>query len=415
MLGAPLPLFNLGLGGSGISKLSTGIQLLGTWFTSGTVGVTMDLTTKVNYRITDTEGNSEVRQYDPALGGTVIYGQNARTIDGTAGLINGEQYTFDFTLNVAQFFNITTATGLFSFLQSDIGNKDKISAELIGGAWNETLPSDIVAESIEAVYTGAFTPPEGDYELTYTLRDVNNVKFDSDGTIATRWAPHVFIVGYRVDGGAWLKDVQNPAPIEGYEAIDLQYCKGYNVLTNEDGSPQYDANGEIQILDGGVIEEELAVALDKGDNTLIIGNVEDTLKSPYNKKSTWPFIIRRIPAIKWIGLTTIDFENYGIDESGNSRYDAVNAIRVDEGLSSETVVTPSNAPYLIGTPYGQKETTVSYTYPEGGSNSIIQTINYTEFAFQQLDDSAEFYMISNYPTKDTLDDVGELYLINGDI
>ena len=103
--------------------------------------------------------------------------------------------------------------------------EDKITyATISGGAWSDTLPSNLTSERIDTTYTGTFTPPEGDYSHVYTQIDPNGVETSSTA-VTIRWAPYTFLT--EIDGNRNMRDSIPPISAS---SVQVKYIKEYKNL-----------------------------------------------------------------------------------------------------------------------------------------------------------------------------------------
>ena len=354
MLGFPLNLFTLGLGGTSVSS-EVGIVLQGSWYL-GDMTSTMNGSFIVSYRITDsTKQFTEVRTASP----TLVAGVNALQISDT---INAEPYTFDYTINLVDSFTITTTPNAFSFVKAE-----QLTGLLTGGAYSQAIPFAGVNSSFQLQYMGGQDTLEGDYGIYYQFSDANGTTFYStDNSQTFKWAPRVVIVA--VDGNYNMRDA---LPDVAKSSVAVRYIVGLEVLT-EDNEPVYDVDGKV-IYFGDVSDEiEVAFDLDPSTNNIQITGVADDFG---NLRDSDTRSIVRVPTLRYNGLTAIDEESFG------TTYVATNTLIVDEGTPEEITVTPDEAPYLFTSGlYEAYNFTASYTYPTGGSNSVPVVIEYVEFA-----------------------------------
>jgi len=404
----PNSLFNLSVNGGSTPGRFSVVKLTGLW-DGNNKGSTFNQSQVISYAAYNSLGEKFLGTYTTSW----IVGQNNFSFNEN---VTGESLPVSGILFVADTLTVSNVSDEWFYNVNNI----KTTAVISGGAWSEALSIDIpisyVKASLQKDYIGSRLPDAGlygDYSLSASVTAIDGVVTQASNNEETtsRWTPKLFIVGYRIDGVNWVNNVEPIPEVTGVETIDLAFVKGADYLLDENGEPVYDENGFIG-YEGGTGEVELAATLPIGINGLTVLNIAD---SSGEEKATEGFEIERTPVLKWVALTSVSYEEFGIDEFGNSSYPAVNALMIDQGLVSQQTVTPIEAPYPFALPYETKEVNASYGYPGEQVKTIQQNIDYTELAFQALDDQDQFYMVNDYPSTENLDDVTEFYMINGEV
>jgi len=359
-----------------------------TYTSSGTdeyTGVTFDSTYNIYYFEVDAEGARYPVQLLTGSPFTLSLGVNAgKTITSAYG-----NPSVDVVMILADTLTVTNTPDEWFYAKSDI----VVTGAISGGAYNDTIPNaQYVNSTSTETYIGGYTPALGwgDYTLALSVTDPNGdvTQASNNDAITAKFQPKTFITAYRLDGVNWISDVEPIPEVSGYETIDLQYVINTDYSLESDGSPVYDVDGSIGTV-GGTIVTEVAVALGTGENSLSIGNIAD---SGGALQASEPFLITRIPALRYDGLTTVDEETYG------TSYDGALSLIVDEGLSNESNVTPDEAPYTFTSgDYKVYNFTASYSYPSGESNSVAVAITYQELAINPFE-----IKIFNYTTDEHL-------------
>ena len=199
---------------------------------------------------------------------------------------------------------------MFSFNLEDIAAPQYYTYTITGNAL--PIPSNIDGVSIGRSYVGSFTPPEGDYEVDFIHTDPNGVVTNtSNGAVISRWAPHVF--WRTIDGNSNMRDDLPPV---SKSSVSATYVKGYNTLTNPDGTPIYDPDGAINTNDdlrdiGEDIVESFSLV--EGSNNIVKSGVTDNFG---NTKSTdTKTLIATIPE----GPDFSDIENGIVGQLGQNQ------------------------------------------------------------------------------------------------
>ena len=230
----------------------------------GTAANTSDNEFDIRYFVIDDEGTQFGTRQVPLIypTPTLLAGENTINMSVSPGV--GTQ-TKDVTLWLSDTYINDFTDGNFSFERSDIFDDSNFPYTLTGGG--NPVPSAIDGTSVTRTYIDADVNGEGDYHIDRFQTDPNGTVTAATGNPkVARWAPYLLI--YSVDGNLNMRD---PLPVTTKSLVTVEYVKKFNVLTDENGNIDYDANGELQLYGGGIIDS-VDYPLVEGSNTIIIEN-----------------------------------------------------------------------------------------------------------------------------------------------